>query len=297
MPLFSFRDLSTGAKTELTGSVPFDAAGQLPAGNYAVRILSAEAPQTLTILPQATVPGQVTGLIVTPGDALNDLTWTAPPDGGSPITDYIIEASSGTGFSIVADGVGTATSFRHTGLINGLTYSYRISAVNAVGTGAASAVISGTPEPASVAEANMIAHWHLGSDNPTYADLKVGALLTPGPLGSGATLESNAARIVGLGKGFLTPVADAASMTMCAVVQRTSVNSIYMGTLDNATSFVPGVTLFNLNPDDLFVARKTPGATEPAIDTASPSGFMFIGLSLDSAGRRQPQHGPWRGAL
>lgn len=97
------------------------------------------------------VPAQVTGLSVTAGDTQNSLTWTAPDDGGAAITDYVIEVSTGGAFSTISDGTSTATSFTHTGLTNGTEYTYRVSAVNSVGTGTASATASGTPSATPVA--------------------------------------------------------------------------------------------------------------------------------------------------
>lgn len=97
--------------------------------------------------PTISVPGQVTGLSVTAGDAQNELSWTAPAsDGGSAITDYLIEVSTGGSYSTVADGTNTNTSYTHESLNNGTTYTYRVSAINSAGTGTASDTASGTPE-------------------------------------------------------------------------------------------------------------------------------------------------------
>ncbi len=145
MPIFSFRNTTTGTITELTGPVPFDVSGLLPAGTYAVRAMSDEAGDTITIDAQSTVPGQVTGVTVTPGDTQNTLSWNAPADGGAPLSDYIIEVDSGTGFGILDDGSGTGTGFIHSGLTNDTTYSYRIAAQNANGVGPVSSTVSGTP--------------------------------------------------------------------------------------------------------------------------------------------------------
>lgn len=98
----------------------------------------------------ATAPGQVTGLTATASSGQVALSWTAPGTGGSAITDYLIEVSVGGGaWSTVSDGVSTATSYTHTGLTNGTAYSYRVSAINAIGTGTASATASATPESAT----------------------------------------------------------------------------------------------------------------------------------------------------
>jgi subtilisin family serine protease len=75
------------------------------------------------------------------------LAWTAPTStGGAPITDYLIERSAdGTTWSAVDDGVSTATGFSIGNLDNGTTYSFRVAAVNAVGTGVWSDVVAATP--------------------------------------------------------------------------------------------------------------------------------------------------------
>ena len=57
------------------------------------------------------------------------LTWSAPSsDGGSPVTDYVIEQSTnGTTWVTVVDGVSTATTFTVPGLSNGTAYQFRVS--------------------------------------------------------------------------------------------------------------------------------------------------------------------------
>lgn len=66
------------------------------------------------------------------------VSWTAPiSDGGSPITDYLIETSTdGLKWRTFGDGVSDATSAKITGLLGKTNYSVRIAAVSDVGTGA-----------------------------------------------------------------------------------------------------------------------------------------------------------------
>jgi hypothetical protein len=96
-----------------------------------------------------TVPGAPTSLVAQAGDTAVALTWNAPVNGGSPITDYVIEVRpSGGSWSTFADGTSTTTSAVVTGLTTGTTYDFRVAAVNALGTGATSTTATATPQPA-----------------------------------------------------------------------------------------------------------------------------------------------------
>ena len=86
-------------------------------------------------------PPSPTGLVAVPGDARVTLTWAAPSsNGGAAISDYVVQVSSNNGatWRPFADGVSTATAATVTGLTNGVRYVFRVAAVNAAGTGAAS---------------------------------------------------------------------------------------------------------------------------------------------------------------
>ncbi len=89
----------------------------------------------------ANAPDAPTGLTGIHGDAQASLSWTAGADNGAPITDYVVEykLSSNPTWSIFSDGVSVLTSATVTGLTNGLSYDFRVSAVNGVGQGTASA--------------------------------------------------------------------------------------------------------------------------------------------------------------
>jgi hypothetical protein len=84
-------------------------------------------------------PGPPTSVTAVAGNAQATVTWTAPTDvlSQTPITDYTVQysASSGSSWSMFADGTSTATSATVTGLQNGTAYVFRVAAVNALGTG------------------------------------------------------------------------------------------------------------------------------------------------------------------
>lgn len=97
----------------------------------------------------ATEPDAPTDLTAIPASTQMALTWTAPVDnGGSAITDYLVEyklASEPTTWTTFSDGTSTTASTTVTGLTNGLSYDFRVSAVNAIGTGLASSTATATP--------------------------------------------------------------------------------------------------------------------------------------------------------
>lgn len=77
-----------------------------------------------------------------------NLSWTVPvDDGGSAITGYKIERStdSGSTWSAITSNTGsTATTYSNTGLAPDTTYTYRVSAINAIGTSSSSDTASAT---------------------------------------------------------------------------------------------------------------------------------------------------------
>ena len=121
--------------------------------HYRVSAINANGAGTASNVDSATtgttVPGAPTGLTATAsGTTQIDLAWSAPAStGGSAITGYKIEVSANgtSGWTDqVANTNSTATTYAHTGLVSGDTRHYRVSAINANGTGVPSNVDSAT---------------------------------------------------------------------------------------------------------------------------------------------------------
>ena len=91
--------------------------------------------------PQA--PAAPTGLTATAGDAQVSLSWTA----SSGATSYNVKRATVTGgpYATIATGV-TTTTYSNTGLTNGTTYYYVVSAVSLDGEGANSSEVNATPQ-------------------------------------------------------------------------------------------------------------------------------------------------------
>ena len=92
--------------------------------------------------PQASLPSVPTGLTATAGNAQVSLMWNA----SSGATSYRVKRStvSGGPYTVIASP--TTTSYPNTGLTNGTTYYYVVSAVNSSGESANSSQVSAQPK-------------------------------------------------------------------------------------------------------------------------------------------------------
>jgi hypothetical protein len=91
------------------------------------------------------VPPAPTGVSASAGNAQATVSWTAPSGvlAQAPVTDYAVQFQpAGGSWQTFSDGTSTATSATVTGLTNGTAYTFRVAAVNAVGTGSYSTASS-----------------------------------------------------------------------------------------------------------------------------------------------------------
>jgi len=96
------------------------------------------------------VPSSPRSLVVSagPGSGRVALTWQAPAsDGGRAVTNYTVYRGPTSGSETLLATIGNATSFNETGLPNGTTYSYRVSATNVVGEGSTTGSASNSTLP------------------------------------------------------------------------------------------------------------------------------------------------------
>jgi hypothetical protein len=108
-----------------------------------------------SVTGSSTVPQVPTGLTATPASSSQiNLVWSAPSDnGGSPVAGYKIErsANGGATWSVITTNTGsTSTTYSDTGLAANTAYTYRVSAINSVGTGSPSSTASATTQTAGV---------------------------------------------------------------------------------------------------------------------------------------------------
>lgn len=94
------------------------------------------------------VPHQVGTVTATPGSGQMALSWSAPSNGGSAITDKVVRyrTTSGPGsWTTFAHSASATASITVTGLTNSTSYDFEVAAVNAIGQGPFSALVTATP--------------------------------------------------------------------------------------------------------------------------------------------------------
>lgn len=139
-PFLELGDVLSHADTGLTNGVTYyyrvtatNAIGEGPPSNEASGV-------------PRTIPSAARSLAATPGDRQVDLVWASPvSSGGSTITNYRIYRGTTSGAETLLREVGNVLSDTDSGLTNGVTYFYQVSAVNAVGEGPRSNEAAATP--------------------------------------------------------------------------------------------------------------------------------------------------------
>ena len=121
----------------------------------------ASAPSNAVTPTAPTAPGTPTGVTATAGNGSANVSWTAPSNGGSAITSYTVTPylSGVAQTPTTVNGTPPSTTATVTGLTNGQSYTFTVTATNAVGSGPASSASnavtpSADPAPAFVQQAS-----------------------------------------------------------------------------------------------------------------------------------------------
>jgi hypothetical protein len=160
LEVVGFKD-ATGAAVKLTSAAPLAIPSLAPPATVTVKDAAgttASLPVTVvagtgtpggggTTQPDpAALPGAPTGVQATAGDGQATVTWVAPASTGtSPLIRYLVTATAPDGVVLRATATPGALQAVVEGLLNGERHMVRVRAVNASGTGPASAPVPVTP--------------------------------------------------------------------------------------------------------------------------------------------------------
>jgi hypothetical protein len=215
----------------------------------------------VTPVAAATVPAAPAITSVTAKNAAVTVAWSAPANGGSPITGYTVTVYQGTSTTPLRTVVptGTVTTADVTGLTNGTSYTFTVTARNAVGSSPASAR-SAAVTPATVANAPTIGQVTPGNASATVR--WTAPAVTGGSPITGYTVKA----YVG------TATTPARTVTVAAASTSTVVSALTNGTAYTFT--VAAVTAAGTSPESARSASVTPNAAitvpgAPTIGTAT----------------------------
>jgi hypothetical protein len=154
--------------------------------------------------PPISPPSAPFALMVGVASAQVSLSWTAPStSGGSPVTGYDVYISTTPGAAGAKVASVTTTGYTATGLTNGTTYYFEVTAVNVAGEGPASAQVSATPvAPAGyrlvTAKGQVFSFGQLSSYQvPRPGSAVVGVASTPDGYGYWLALKGGGVRAAG----------------------------------------------------------------------------------------------------
>ncbi|MBS2022738.1 MAG: fibronectin type III domain-containing protein, partial [Deltaproteobacteria bacterium] len=212
-------------------------------------------------------PFAPTGVSGTRGNGQVTVTWTAPGNNGSAITGYTVTASPGGNTSNVTCSPSCATTSTVTGLTNGTSYTFTVTATNVIGTGpasAASAAVIPATAPGAPTGVTAVDQQNAQSDVSWTAPSNTGGLSI-----TGYTVTSS--------PGGLT-----ASVTCNPPTTTCGTNATVTG-LTNGTSYTFTVTA--TTPAGTSSASSASASVKPGTTPGTPTGVTgsdgsgFIALS------------------
>lgn len=234
-----------------------------------------------------TTPGAPRSLTATAGVERATLRWSAPTtNGGASITDYVIDMSTDLGatWTRVSEPVSTLTSATVTALSPGETHTFRVAAVNSVGTGNFSGTASAIPWAASAPSAprNLRANPELNALYVSWSapsasgGAAIDSYLVDWSIDAGATWQG----LVTLSSGTRWTTLSGLEAGKAHTVRVRAVNSFGTGTAATATA-TPVAPSVPSNPRALWVRPGFNSASLYWLRPSSNGGSALTGYRIE----------------
>ncbi|MBK8675674.1 MAG: fibronectin type III domain-containing protein [Cellvibrionales bacterium] len=255
----TFSSSTTGVCTVSGTTLTFVTAGSCTIDADQAGNASTNAAPTVsrTFTVNAVVPGAPTIGTATAGDTQADVAFSVPAsNGGATITGYTVTSNPG-GFT----GTGAGSPITVTGLTNGISYTFTVTATNSAGTGAA----SGASNSITPASPQVITFANPGAQSfGTSPDLSAGVSSSSGLTVAFTSSTTGVCTITS--PGVLTFVATGT----CTINANQAGDSTYLP--------APQVTRsFTVNPANQTITFANPGAQNfggsPTLSGSSTSGL------------------------
>ncbi len=218
----------------------------------------------------ATVAGAPTALAATGASGSVSLTWTAPASNGATgIADYAVayKLSSASSWATFSDGVSTTAAATVSGLTAGSSYDFKVQAINAVGYGSYSSVVSSLAATIPNAPTAL---------SPSAAALTTATLTWTAPTNGGSSITDYVVQYRINGASSWSTFADGTSATAAATVTGLTAYTTYdfqvAATNAVGTGSYASTTMYHWNPDYL-----TPAVWLDADDSST---FTLVGSAV-----------------
>lgn len=235
-------------------------------------------PTNTSAPPKNISPSPPTSLTATvySGTQIN-LSWNPPPNnGGPPVTGYKIQYSLDSGnFANLVSNSGTAvTGYSHTGLSTGHTYTYKVFAINSIGTSNSSNTASAVPTQVlsapyaptglttnSASSTSIVLSWTVPQNN---GGLQITGYKIEAKIGSGAytvlVANTGSSSTSYLNKGLITGSTYTYRVSAINSIG-TSVPSYEASAKPSKTYIPTGVTAIAVSPTQIVLSWIPPSET------------------------------------
>jgi fibronectin type 3 domain-containing protein/regulation of enolase protein 1 (concanavalin A-like superfamily) len=217
-----------------------------------------------------TAPAAPTGLTATADNAQVSLLWNSST--GAATYNVLRSTTNGSGYATVVTGL-TGTSYTNTGLTNGTTYYYVVTATNAGGTSANSSQASATPVvlPSPWATSDVGSTGAVGS-----ASRSPSGVFTIAGAGANIGGSSDAFRYV-----YQTATGDCDITARVATIQNTNTSAKAGVMIRETLSVNSRQTLVDLTPSKgvEFIRRTSTGGTTSTSSTAGLTAPQWVRIT------------------